>query len=552
MGRLLEDYPEVAAIWHPKKNGNLKPNDVQSKSNKMAWWYMPYDDPKTGKHFEFEWETPIYSQVKKRGCLCPFIDNSRVWKGYNDLATKCPSIAKQWHPKKNGDLTPADVVYRSGKSVWWYMPYDDPETGKHFDFEWKQSIATKTQCGDKPTCPYITGKRVWPGYNDLATKRPPVAEQWHPTKNGNLRPENVGYGSHKKAWWLYPYDDPETGKHFDFEWEAMIYARKADGNDCPYITGTAVWPGYNDLLTKHPEVAKLWHPEKNNGLTPREIREKSEKSVWWFYPYDDPETGKHFDFEWKGMVSVQVARNMACPYLDNSKLWIGFNDLATKCPSVAKQWHPQKNNGLTPRDVVWTSVKKAWWLYPYDDPETGKHFDFEWQARIDKRVKAEGTCPFLTKRVWPGYNDLATKCPSIAEQWHPRKNKGLTPQDVMWMSSKRAWWLYPYDDPKTGKHFDFEWQAIISNRTHHQSGCPYLENKKVLAGFNDLATNYPEIAKEWNYKKNKNKTPDNVCAKGKKKVWWICSKCGYEWLATIDNRTTNGSGCPRCAKKNLE
>lgn len=32
----------------------------------------------------------------------------------------------------------------NGKKVWWYLPYDDPKTGKHFDFEWEASISSRS------------------------------------------------------------------------------------------------------------------------------------------------------------------------------------------------------------------------------------------------------------------------------------------------------------------------------------------------------------------------------------------------------------------------
>ena len=51
------------------------------------------------------------------------------------LEEYAPDLAKQWHPTKNGDLKPMDVTYGSKKKVWWYLPYDDPKTKKHFDFE---------------------------------------------------------------------------------------------------------------------------------------------------------------------------------------------------------------------------------------------------------------------------------------------------------------------------------------------------------------------------------------------------------------------------------
>ena len=54
----------------------------------------------------------------------------RAIKGINDLETTCPDLAKEWHPTKNGDLKPTDVTSGTDKKGWWYLPYDDPVTGK--------------------------------------------------------------------------------------------------------------------------------------------------------------------------------------------------------------------------------------------------------------------------------------------------------------------------------------------------------------------------------------------------------------------------------------
>lgn len=56
-----------------------------------------------------------------------------------------------------------------------------------------------------------------------------------------------------------------------------------------------------------------------------------------------------------------------------------------------------------------------------------------------------------------------------------------------------------------------KWVACISDRTRvgRNTGCPYCGHHKVLVGFNDLATFYPEIAKEWNYEKNFPLTPQH-------------------------------------------
>ena len=135
------------------------------------------------------------------------------------LEEYAPDIAKQWHPTKNGKLKPTDISYGSEKKVWWYLPYDDPNTGKHLNFEWSTRVFERTNGSG---CPFLSGQRVWPGFNDLQTKYPELAKQWHPTKNGKLKPTDILSGSGKKVWWYLPYDDLNTGKHFDFEWDAII------------------------------------------------------------------------------------------------------------------------------------------------------------------------------------------------------------------------------------------------------------------------------------------------------------------------------------------
>lgn len=57
---------------------------------------------------------------------------------YLTVLTKNPELAKEWHPTKNGDLTPYDVTYGSLKKVWWQC-----EKGH----EWKARIG-KRNLGD--------------------------------------------------------------------------------------------------------------------------------------------------------------------------------------------------------------------------------------------------------------------------------------------------------------------------------------------------------------------------------------------------------------------
>lgn len=211
-----------------------------------------------------------------------------------------------------------------------------------------------------------------------------------------------------------------------------------------------------------------------------------------------------------------------------AKLMVGNNDLASVNPKLAAEWHPSKNEDLTPQDITAFSSKKVWWL--------GK-CGHEWQATVTDRSKGTG-CPFCTgNRLLAGFNDLASQNPNLAEEWHPTKNDGLTPQEVFGSSKKIIWWL-----GKCGH----EWQSRVSNR-FRGVGCPFCTGKRVLVGFNDLATKNPSLAAEWHPTKNDNLTPQDVTPYSTANVWWL-GKCGHEWQASVHYRS-NGTRCPYCTKR---
>ena len=49
----------------------------------------------------------------------PYCGDRKVLKGYNDLRTTHPKIAREWNKERNGDLEPTDVIANSNKRVWW-------------------------------------------------------------------------------------------------------------------------------------------------------------------------------------------------------------------------------------------------------------------------------------------------------------------------------------------------------------------------------------------------------------------------------------------------
>lgn len=102
--------PTIAAEWHPTKNHIFPPPSVtSSRSDKNVWWLG-----KCGH----EWKNTIKNRTTL-GNGCPYCSNKKVLEGFNDLTTTHPDIASEWHPTRNNELMPKDVVAGSAKEVWW-------------------------------------------------------------------------------------------------------------------------------------------------------------------------------------------------------------------------------------------------------------------------------------------------------------------------------------------------------------------------------------------------------------------------------------------------
>jgi len=96
----------------------------------------------------------------------------------------------EWHPSKNGDLTPAQIPHSRTKKVWWRC------SSGH---EWQATPSGRVY--KRSGCPYCSGSKIWPGFNDLKANYPQLAREWHPSKNGELTPDQVRPKSTLSVWW---------------------------------------------------------------------------------------------------------------------------------------------------------------------------------------------------------------------------------------------------------------------------------------------------------------------------------------------------------------
>jgi len=91
------------------------------------------------------------------------------------------------------------------------------------------------------------------------------------------------------------------------------------------------------------------------------------------------------------------------------------------------------------------------------------------------------------------------------------------------------------------------WSASYYKRAVQGTGCPYCSGQKVLAGFNDLESRYPEIAVE--YSKANPLLASQISFGSGKRVIWDCKSCNQSYEASVGNKTNLNRGCPYCTGK---
>ena len=121
-----------------------------------------------------------------------------------------------------------------------------------------------------------------------------LMSEWNWERNTDFDPSQLTLGSNKKVWWKC-----QKGH----EWQATIGSRNG-GRGCPCCSGRSVIKGVNDLQTVNPTLAREWHYEKNNGLTPTDVMPNSDKKVWWV-------CGK--GHEWQASIGSRNRGN-GCPF----------------------------------------------------------------------------------------------------------------------------------------------------------------------------------------------------------------------------------------------
>lgn len=215
---LIKDRkPRIATLFNPYSiqniklwlNLNNKNFDIVSENfvkgtDKLIWKCRKED---CGEFFDICWEYIL------QGNECPYCKGLRVGMS-NCLYTNNPRVASEWHPSKNGNLTPYNITISSNKKIWWVC------INNH---EWCAIVNSRTRYNGN-NCPYCSGK-LPDDINNLYVKHKHLCEEWDYNKN-KKHPKEYTPLSNKKVWWIC--------RKCNHSWQAIIYNRsKKHSTGCP-------------------------------------------------------------------------------------------------------------------------------------------------------------------------------------------------------------------------------------------------------------------------------------------------------------------------------
>ena len=324
----------------------------------------------------------------------------------------------------------------------------------------------------------------------MATVNPNLTKEWNYTLNEDLSPCEVLPNSDKKVWWKC------SKNHI---WQASI-ASRTRGTGCPTCN--------SERRTSFPEYALMYYLKKCGY----DIIHTYQGYGYELDIYIPSKRGAiEYDgiFWHKNRTKKDMEKNLKC-----KQNGITLYQIREGLPSLSDSsidYIVQKNQkNLT--KIIQELLNAI----------TGITIDIN----LDRDFIAIENLRVFTEKE----ESLLFTNSELANQWSHERNGSLKPEHFTSNSGRKVWWRC---------HSGHKWQATIHNR-NKGSDCPYCANQKILPGYNDLSSQSPILANEWDKELNGTLSIKHVGVNSHKQVYWVCNK-GHKWKATIKDRN-QGSG----------
>lgn len=491
---LKAKYPEmIENEWDYSKN-TLNPDEISPHHREKVWWICP-----SGHSYN----SLPGNKVHNNGGNCPYCSSQKLCKE-TSLGFVNPDLAKEWHPSKNGRLTPFDVFANSNSYAWWLCPI--------CGYEWKAKCSNRNigkrgcpQCaiGRSSSIPEQLIFRIIKKIFADAINRYHIdnneIDVFIPSLNIGIEYDGQYYHNQNKL-----ANDIEKSVRLTSKGITLYRFRE---NDCPMfeVENCIIVPvkyssRYEDLERKIKELLYKLSPKTYEQISA---------------------------FSFENEINEVIAILDSVPYeqsfaaLEDQRVKEGFAPIAI--------WDYDSNAPITPKMVMPYSDKIVSWICP-NNPE------HKWRNTV--------------KSVSLGYG-----CKRCSERYQYTTKEWIVTASKI-HNNKYDYHLVNYVNSHTKVNIICPKHGMFSQMpSEHLSGkgCPFCVHQKFHQ-MESLAVLYPDIAAEWDYELNAESgfSPLNIGIDTKRKFYWHCNN-GYShsYLSTIAYRVRNKSGCAICHGKQI-
>ncbi len=436
-GTVSSVCPELLDEWDYKKNGDIKPEELNIGSSEEVWWICK----KCGN----SWHTRVYQRAKMgTGCRkCASKINGkeltkRMIKERGSLLDNHPELAEEWDYEKNGNIKPEDVMSYSNINYWWKCPFGhdsyqatpnnrlkpsgcpackkDKQTSipEKIIYYYISKIFPSTQQNYRPL--FLDGMELDVYIPDIRLAIEYDGEAWHKKTDKDIRKSELCSRNGIKLIRFRepkcpPLDDQSICYKLDKNIndnnnfiEPIKWLLQTINNDYKYnididvdierdyieiLNLIEVGIKDNSIGKALPEVCSEWDLEKMGEITPFQISAHSRKPIWLICPI----CGN--SYKTTAMQRMKSDRCSDCSYNKRAatrqqKLIQKNGSLLDNFPNIAKEWDQELNGDLKPSDIVAGSHKRVHWVCSI--------CGHRWVNNPDNRTRHGQNCPECGKK----------------------------------------------------------------------------------------------------------------------------------------------------------
>lgn len=479
-------YPHIASEWDYNKNPG-RPEDYMSGSKYNASWQCR-ENPM------HKWKALINDR-KPGFKRCPYCNNSKT---ILDLTKAKPKLIKYWDYEKN-TLGPEKYTEFSNQMVYWKC-----KKGHSFQNKICNYLEHDFEC-------HICMKIITPeNYDEFEILYPDLIRELDISRN-SIKPNQINCNSKELIWWICP-----DRQH---SYQMNVFSRTMLGKSCPICRSENTHTEDSRLLSRYPEIERIWDYENNDGLIPENILCSTRAT----FNYKC-----HSGHKWNESLPTLIQNNFACAYCSGRRLLPGYNSVSDVYPHLVDEWNTKN---LYNHDILlYTSKVTISW----NCHVCGQSY----YSGLDEKINGTSTCPYCNgEKGIPGKTSIKDLYPEICKEYD--LDNPISLDEIGPLSILRVTW--------NCTKCDMTWHSIVSDRINGSATCPYCSGEKAIPGRTSFKALYSELMKEFSPANKYN--PDELIPTFNVTMQWNCSTCDMQWDASIRDRVNGEAECPYCSGK---